>query len=289
MTRAKALLFCLIWGASCAIYRDSDQAATVSLDATVDTLISVGDHRLHVHIHRGDQPVTVLFEAGGAADLSSWGAVPGLLANTTEASIVSYDRAGLGTSELGPLELTPVEEVRSVWRALSKLAVPEPTVVVGHSYGAMLALLHAEEFASQVGALVLVDPMNPRFVAKVGDWLMTTVPKITNPTSDRERVIQRMTRTMDSLSAHLLPVEQRLDVPMWVISAGTPWWGPDDIDAAWVASHQEMVAASPRRTHIVATGTTHDIPSEAPKVIVSAIDQALEHITSSNRTNSRGP
>lgn len=289
MSRAKALLFSMICLASCATDRDADQAATVSLDATVDTLISVGDHRLHVHIQRGDQPVTVLLEAGGAADLSSWGAVPDLLANTTGASIVSYDRAGLGSSELGPLELTPGEEVRSVWRALSKLAVPGRTVLVGHSYGALLALLHAEEFAGQVEALVLVDPMNPRFVAKVGDWLTTTVPKITNPTSDREHVIQRMTRTMDSLSAHLLPLEPRLDVPMWVISAGTPWWGPDDVDAAWVASHEEMVAASPRRARIVATGTTHDIPSEAPEVIVSAIDQALEHITSSDRTSSREP
>lgn len=277
MIRYKAVLVCMMLASSCASEVDTDSTATSAVaHSTVDTLIAVGDHRLHVRVRHGDAPVTVLFEAGGAADLSSWGSVPRRLADSTRVTIVSYDRAGLGTSELGPPELTPVEEVRSVWRALGKLGVPESTVVVGHSYGAMLALLHAEEYSSRVEALVLVDPMNPRFVAEVGDWLETTVPTITNPTSNREHVIQRMTGTMDSLSAYLLLLEPQLDVPMWVVSAGTPWWGPEDVDAAWVASHQEMVAASPRRTRIVATGTTHDIPNEAPEVVVSVIERALE-------------
>ncbi len=52
------------------------------------------------------------------------------------------------------------------------LGVSGPTLVVGHSYGGVLALLHAALYPNEIIGLVLVDPMNPGFVDAVGiDWL----------------------------------------------------------------------------------------------------------------------
>jgi pimeloyl-ACP methyl ester carboxylesterase len=174
-------------------------------EAVADTLIDVGDYRLHVVVARGTAPMTVVFEAGGGADLTSWGSVPEQLAAATSASVVTYDRAGLGTSELGPLDLTQAEEVQALRRALDTMELP-PSTVVAHSYGALMAMVHAQQFPDLVEALVLVDPMNPRFMDEVGDWLKTTVPTITDPTTNREYVTQRMSRTFDALAAELLRV-----------------------------------------------------------------------------------
>lgn len=244
-----------------------------------DTLIDVGSHRLHVQVRRGTLPVTVLFEAGGAADLDSWSRVPSRLAQRTGATIVTYDRAGLGASELGPAELTPRDEVDDIREAMDRLDVPRRTVIVGHSYGAMLALDHAATYPERVVGLVLVDPMNPRFVAEVGDWLDSTVPEMADPPTSRDHVVRRMARTMDSLSARLFVSEPILDAPMMIVSAGREWWGPPEIDAAWRRSHEAMAGASTARRRIVSEGSGHDIPGEDPETIVSSVLQLLDRTT----------
>ncbi len=242
-----------------------------SAGTTIDTMVDVGGRRLHLRIRRGSDPVTVLFEAGGAADLSAWADVPERLAVRTGATIVAYDRAGLGSSELGPDSLTPRAEVADIRRALDEVGAPSRTVVVGHSYGAMLALAHAALFAGRVSGLVLVDPMNPRFVARERAFLRGTVPDTTDPQTDRRRVIRRMSRTLSAFSAWLGDREPALAVSMVIVSAGKDWWGTPAVDAAWRRSHRAMAAASSDRQRVVSEGSDHDIPHEDPGIVVSAI------------------
>jgi len=244
--------------------------------APVDTLVDVGGHRLHLRVRRGTRPITVLFEAGGAADLRSWGPVPERLAERTKATIATFDRAGLGESDLGPMALTPGEEVRDIRRALALLKLPPRTIVVGHSYGAMLALAQAAAFPKRVAGLVLVDPMNPRFIEATGDFVKSTAPAIPHPETNREHVIVRMARTLDSLAAALLASEPKLDLPMVIISAGEDWWGKPDIDAAWRRSHRAMADAAPNRRRVISKGSGHDIPHQDPEAIVSAVLSLLE-------------
>lgn len=244
--------------------------------AFVDTLVDVGGRRLHVRVRRGTSPITVLFEAGGAADLGSWGPVPDRLARRTGATIVTYDRAGLGESDLGPPGLTPGDEVVDIRRALTLLGVPRRTLIVGHSYGAMLALAHAARYPELVVALVLVDPMNPRFIAKTGDFVKSTAPDIADPTTNREHVLVRMTRTLDALSAALLASEPKLSVPMVIVSAGEAWWGRPEIDSAWRRSHRAMADDSPSRRRIISEGSGHDIPHQDPEMMVTAVLSLLE-------------
>jgi pimeloyl-ACP methyl ester carboxylesterase len=255
---------------------------TSEREAAADTLVDVGGYRLHLRVSRGTQPTTVIFEAGGGADLDSWGLVPDQVAARTAASIVTYDRAGLGTSELGPLTLTPLEEVQGLWRAVDGLGLPRKTVIVAHSYGALLALIHAHQFGDMVEALVLVDPMNPRFMNELGEWLKTTVPTITDPATNREHVIQRMSRTFDALTVELFEVEPQLDLPMWILSAGQPWWGFPAADEAWSRTHVEMAAVSANRRVVTVAGADHDVPGTHPGPVVEAILEALTAISTTN-------
>lgn len=149
--------------------------------ALPDTLVDVGGHRLNLEVQRGTEPLTIVFEAGGGADVSSWGTVPDSLAARTDATVVAYDRAGMGRSDLGPPDLSPRDEVAHLRLALERVGAPRRTIVVGHSYGALLALLHAALHPDDVIGLVLVDPMNPRFVEATGDFVHTTVPDISAP------------------------------------------------------------------------------------------------------------
>jgi pimeloyl-ACP methyl ester carboxylesterase len=242
----------------------------------VDTMVSVGGHKLHFVLHRGKVPVTILLEAGGGSGLTSWAAVPQMLIKQTGATVVAYDRAGLGGSELGPAESRPEDEIRHLRTALSHLKVPETTILVAHSYGAMLALLNAGRHPEQVTGLVLVDPMNTRFIKATGDFIFSTVPEIERPSNNRERTIVRMVATFPRLIGVIERLEPGLRQPMVVITAGKPFWGKPEIDSAWRRSHEALAAARKQRRLVVAEGSDHGVPEQRPELIVVAVQELLK-------------
>ena len=240
-----------------------------------DTMVSVGDHSLHLVIRRGTRPVTIVLEAGGGSDLGGWYDVPALLARETGATVVAYDRAGFGQSELGAPDLTPDQEVADLHRALRTIAAPEKTIHVGHSYGALLALLSAARFPDRVQGVVLVDPMNPRFVERTGDFVFSTAQRPERPATTQERALVRMIDGFRGLLGEVGAVEPGLAQPMVIVSAGRPWWGRADVDQAWRQSHAEIAAASPRRRSIVAERSQHIVPQQEPEVVVTALKLLL--------------
>jgi pimeloyl-ACP methyl ester carboxylesterase len=260
----------LLWGVNPAIAAPRDGSYE-----PVDTLVRVGNHRLHFVVYRGKVPVTILLEAGGAADLTSWAGVPGKLAQETGATVVAYDRAGLGGSEPGPPTSKPDDEIRDLHTALDRLHVPGKTIIVAHSYGAMLALLNAARHPEGLKGIVLVDPMNTRFIKATGDFIFSTVPKLPNPSTERERTINRMVATFPGLIREVERLEPDLKQPMVVITAGKRWWGKEEIDQAWRKSHQGLAAAGARRRLVIAEGSDHDVPEERPDVIITAVEDLL--------------
>ncbi|HYR12390.1 MAG TPA: alpha/beta hydrolase family protein [Longimicrobium sp.] len=237
----------------------------------VDTMVSVGDHSLHLVIRRGTRPLTIVLEAGGGSDLGGWYEVPALLARETGATVVAYDRAGFGRSEPGAPDLTPDQEIGNLYGALSAVAVPEKTVHVGHSYGGLLALLSAARFPDRVQGVVLVDPMNPRFVASTGDFVFSTAQRIENPSTVREHATMRLINGFPDLLNKVGAAEPALVQPIVIVTAGRPWWGRADIDQAWRQSHTDIAAASPLRRLIVAQRSQHDVPQQEPETIVAAV------------------
>ena len=239
-----------------------------------DTLVDVGGRRLEIEIRRGHEPVAIVFENGGGATLLDWGTVPDSIAARTGATIVRYNRAGLGKSDLGPDTLTPVAEVRALIAALDALRVPERRILVGQSYGGLLVVAHADLDPDRIVALVLVEAMNSRFIRATGDFIYSTVPSYPQPADDRQRLLARMTRTLEGLTARAHAVEPELRIPMVVITAGDPWWGREGIPEAWSRSHAEIAAAAPGRELLVAEGSRHHVATDRPDVVVDAILRA---------------
>ena len=242
-----------------------------------DVLADVGGRNLHLVVRSGAGPVAVVFESGGAADASAWSTVPDLVASSVDGPVVTYDRAGLGTSDLGPEDLSPWQEVADLDRALESVGVRR-FILVGHSYGGLLALYNAESHPDRVVGLVLVDPMNPAFVNAMGlDWMQATVPDITEPTTPFDHVVVRMKTTFGELVHRTADGLPSIDVPIIVITAGRLWWDDPTADAAWRQSHEALAAASHREL-VVATESEHDIPGSEPELVVNAIQRVLERI-----------
>jgi pimeloyl-ACP methyl ester carboxylesterase len=102
---------------------------------------------------------TVVFESGIAASSQNWCEMQRRVAEY--ARTVSYDRAGLGWSCESDCARTPANLARELRELLRVAGTAGPYVLVGHSFGGLIARRFAAEYADDVAGVVLVDPMRP--------------------------------------------------------------------------------------------------------------------------------
>ncbi len=118
-------------------------------------LVDVGGRRIHAHVS-GEGRSMVVFEAGIAASSVSWAAVRTGVEKF--ARVCVYDRAGLGWSDAAPIPRT-LENVIADLKAILATLGPQPLVLVGHSFGGLVALEYACRHLSELSGLVLVDAL----------------------------------------------------------------------------------------------------------------------------------
>ena len=121
-------------------------------------LIGLGSHRLHL-LESGRGSPTIVLEAGLMSTVLSWSGLQRELAGSFR--VVSYDRAGLGWSDMGPMPRTADRIVDELHALLERAAIPPPYVLVGHSFGGLTMPLFAARFPDEVSGVVLVDPVVP--------------------------------------------------------------------------------------------------------------------------------
>jgi pimeloyl-ACP methyl ester carboxylesterase len=244
--------------------------------APVDTMLDAGGYRVHARIHRGTVPITIVMEAGGGATLARWSGIDSVLAKRTNATVVAYERAGFGGSELGPLDLDPITQVRQIVSLLDRLNVPSRRLLIGHSYGGLMAVVHADMIKDKLAGVVLVDAMNARFVDATGDFVQTTVPHITNPRNDGERAIARLVNTFPAILNVARGAEPKIRAPMVVISSGRSMWNNREAeDKAWRSAHQAIASAAPGRRYVLAENSGHDVATDRPDTIIDAVTSLL--------------
>ena len=123
-------------------------------------LVDIDACKLHLN-RQGSGPPVVVLEAGIAATSVSWSPVQARLAQFS--TVCSYDRAGLGWSDGRRDRSRPctLEQMTGELEALlHKGGLAAPYLLVGHSFGGLLARAFAHNYPEQVAGLVLVDPVS---------------------------------------------------------------------------------------------------------------------------------
>jgi len=122
-------------------------------------MVDLGTHRLHLYETGSGNGPTILLEAGLMSTVLSWTGLQQELSKSFR--VVSYDRAGLGWSDLGPMPRTAERLVGELRLALEKAAIAPPYILIGHSFGGLLMPLFATRFPKEVEGLVLIDAVAP--------------------------------------------------------------------------------------------------------------------------------
>lgn len=120
-------------------------------------MVAVGDHRLHLNCQGSGQPL-VLLESGLSGWSQDWARVQPDIARRT--TVCSYDRAGYAWSDEAPVARTGLLAVEDLRTLLRNAGLQGPMVVVGHSWGGMLAQMLAQTHPDEVLGLVLVDALH---------------------------------------------------------------------------------------------------------------------------------
>lgn len=97
----------------------------------------------------------VIFDAGDGDWSAVWAAVQPRVAQWTRAC--SYDRAGLGFSELGPKPRTVERLAQELHSALHKARIKGPYILVGHAFGGYAARAFADNYLSELAGMVLIE------------------------------------------------------------------------------------------------------------------------------------
>jgi pimeloyl-ACP methyl ester carboxylesterase len=127
-----------------------------------EQFVDVAGHRLEcLGIDGPDRRPTLVFLHEGLGSVAAWKDFPARVAHATACPALIYSRAGYGRSSPASLPRSPdylhVEALTVLPALLDRLGIDDP-VLIGHSDGASIALLHAGSGRRPVRALVALAP-----------------------------------------------------------------------------------------------------------------------------------
>jgi pimeloyl-ACP methyl ester carboxylesterase len=278
----KKLLFIAIIALTAILVAVADQSPQA-----VEKMVDVGGYNILFRIIPGQGPV-ILLESGGGLDSNEWRAVAPRLAQQTGATVIAYDRAGFGRSDLPESKYDLREDTAAMWRGLRALGLDRNLILVGHSYGGFLIRFEAAAHPEAVLGLVFVDPFTVEFVESLGvDYcnkhpMMGKLPfDISRP--DKLNKLQRAMLRMSGAPEHVLGANIAVvrkaavpeGIPVRVITSGTTWLpNPKDMNA-WRESHKQFAASMKGASLVVAEKSGHMIPFSQPDLLISVIAEVV--------------
>lgn len=226
----------------------------------------------------GSGSPTVVLEAGFGADTQSWQDVQPEIGRGTRTC--AYDRAGSGNSVAPPGVRDAREEIAELRQMLAAARVQPPYVLVGHSYGGVLARVFAHLYPSQTAGLVLIDTVGRDGRRRqLAVWPRSQAPEI------RRRVATTVMQGVDLAAGEALAsrVTSLRGLPLAVITAGrqdnfphTPARLYRTLKKLWDRMQDELAALSENRVYVVALTSNHDVPSGQPSVIIRAVQAVVD-------------
>ncbi|GAB3351943.1 alpha/beta fold hydrolase [Lysobacter tyrosinilyticus] len=226
---------------------------------------------------QGQGPVTVVFESGFGQGAGVWeGVIDDLGA---QCQCIAYARAGLGKSGTDGKPKSIEAHVQDLEAVIDALAPGRKVVLVGHSYGGLLATEFARLHPERLQGLVLVDPATltqrhefmkanrERVLADDKALLSMLPPKM----ADDYRVLIAQLDSETALTPRNTP-----DLPLVLMTstkvADEPFVFEETAQgkALWKLQHAVLFASYSHGIHeYFATG--HNIHRENPKAVADAI------------------
>ena len=283
------------------VYEQHARATDAKLYPMPGRLIDVGGYRMHLNCTGAGGP-TVVLEYGLEGSYFDWYRVQPEIAKYTR--VCSYDRAGYGWSDASPRPRIPsvmAEELRTLLHAAGE---KPPYIVVGHSYGVLVAEMFAYKFPQDTAGVVLADGFVPRSapwfplsyklwlrfmqwteplgLPRLRGWCAEGPPEMKAESEAaycRARVYAAYYQEHAQLAqggAEVRALTSLGDMPLIVISRDPSLNHNPAEENGHMADQEAMEKLSSNGRLVIAKRSGHDVPGMRPDVIVDAIRSLAE-------------
>ncbi len=245
--------------------------------------IQVGAYQVQM-AQQGSGRYTVIFESGFGTDLRAWRKVAPEVAQS--AHVVTYSRAGHGGSDARPEPRTILQSSQELDQLIAAARLRPPFILVGHSYGGLLARAFAVRHPEQVAGMVLVDPSDERFnpalrrldperAAADDRQFAAIVPAKFKPELEQLQPV---------LDAGILPAPlngKLSDVPVVVLTsvqqAEKPMFFLETTEAVAIKRdlHADFLRQFSEAYQVLTMNSGHNIQLEEPALVIDAVRKVM--------------
>ncbi|MFD6422430.1 alpha/beta fold hydrolase [Streptomyces sp. NPDC060198] len=259
----------------------SSASASTPAGASKLHMVDSDGHQVAFHVTTGHGP-TIVLDAGGGEDSSYWNDIVPRLHADTGATVITYDRAGLGRSEAVPGGWDVEAAVGDLKTGLTALGVTKDVILVSHSQAGEVATYFAKENPKEVSASVLVDANLPPFFTdqEIARLVAATQPELDAAKKDPSAPANRQ---LIATAENFTPAHQAYNKMSWpdsvpvdvIVSEKTPFDGSPEDAQRWRDAAASFVRQAPNRTLVTATGSSHDVPKDRPDFVVEQIEKTV--------------
>jgi pimeloyl-ACP methyl ester carboxylesterase len=249
-------------------------------------MIPRAGHKIAFHIQQGSLPIIVL-DAGGGLDSTYWNALVPELAKRTGSKIITYDRAGFGSSDEVPGAWDVQGATDDLANGLEKLGATHNVILISHSLAGEIATYLARQHPQWIWGAVLVDANVPEvftdnFIDRMtGIYAPIIAATKSAPPSQEGRQLLALSLSFRETSQAFHRVTWPSAVPAIVIVAEqTPFEAAAD-KQWWKDAHQQFVNGANNRKLVVAERSSHDVAHDRPDLIIQAVAELVAGYKSS--------
>jgi pimeloyl-ACP methyl ester carboxylesterase len=250
----------------------SPSAAPTSTVTSTEGLFDIGGRALYLTCAGAGQPTVVYLHGLGGSHANA-GSIPrGLEQN---ARVCAYDRANVGRSDVQPEGHTAAGSVEDLHTLLQKAEVSGPYVLLGASFGGLLAVQYAGTYPEEVVGIVLLDAPLPG--QELVDQLLPEDQRAAlmaagDQNAEKVDLLASLNESQAALGS--LP-----DIPVTYLAARIPdlpqGW-PEEAIAALIRQHQQAFVSRFSQGRFEVVDAPHAMEAVIPERIVAETQRVIE-------------
>jgi pimeloyl-ACP methyl ester carboxylesterase len=201
----------------------------------------------------------------------------------TGATVITYDRAGLGKSDVVPGPWKVESAVNDLKSGLEQLGVTENVTLVSHSQAGEIANYFAKDNPKMLSGAVLVDANLPPFFTD------EEIPRLVAASRSQVAAAKKHpgkpeNRQLISTAEGFAPAHKAFHKVTWpdsvpatvIVSEKTPFDGSPVDAQRWRDAAASFAQAGPDRTLVTAKGSSHEVPKDRPDLVLKQIEDMVD-------------
>lgn len=246
-----------------------------------DRYIDFGGKKQHI-LDLGEGEPTVVFITGMNCGLQFFDSVQREVSKLTRT--LSYDRSGLGKSDIIDSIRTIDQMTEELSRILEKENFKPPYILVGHSYGGAVARYFVHKHPDKTAGIVFVDCANDEVFF---DSLIVTNKRskeelygIDTTATIGEQLEMKYVFYNDSV---LRQVEFKATVPTHLLIATNIPGFPEDLMRIRINTYRQFNKFAPQMKYIYTDKSGHHIQKDEPELVIKSIKEIMDEVSANRR------